>query len=94
MLGPLGKSLGIAKKSPMPMMGDDEEEGEDYASPEEEAPEEEAESTLPAGFDSAFEEFQAAPTAQGLYDMIKMCESGGDDKPGGLALILGGKGKK
>lgn len=92
-MGPLGKSLGMAKK---PLLGEDEEEGEDYSSPpldmDDEA--EEPASDLPAGFDAAFEEYSAAPTAQGLYDLIEMCKGGGAEKPGGLALILGGKGKK
>jgi len=88
-MGPMGKALGMGKK---PMLGAEEEEG-DYAEPMEE--EEEPASELPAGFDSAFAEFQEAPSAQGLYDLIEMCKSGGGaEKSPGLALILGGKGKK
>jgi len=89
-MGPMGKALGMGSK---PMLGSDEEEGDSYESPM--AEEEETASTLPAGFEAAFDEYTEAPSAQGLYDLIELCKSGGDDeKPGGLALILGGKGKK
>ena len=87
MMGPMGKTLGLGS-APSPGV---EEEKTEYASP---MAEEEPASELPAGFDSAFAEFQEAPTAQGLYDLIEMCKSGGESKPSGLALILGGKGKK
>lgn len=86
-MGPMGKTLGMGSS---PMSGVEEEEIE-YESP---MAEEEPGSELPPGFDSAFAEFQEAPTAQGLYDLIEMCKSGGESKPSGLALILGGKGKK
>jgi len=87
-MGPMGKALGMGAK---PMLGSDDED-DSYESPM--AEEEESASELPAGFDSAFADFQEAPSAQGLYDLIEMCKSGGDSKPSGLALILGGKGKK
>jgi hypothetical protein len=88
----MGKALGMGKK---PMMGADEEEGEDYASPAEEAPEEEAEGDVPPDFAALYSDYEEAPSAKGLYDLIKSCEGmSGPEKPGGLALILGGKGKK
>ncbi len=90
-MGPMGKALGMGKK---PMMGADEEEGEEYASPETDPLEEveEPESTLPAGFESAFDEYSEAPSAQGLYDLIELCQGGKSGSPG-LSLILGGKKK-
>ena len=86
-MGPMGKALGMSSK---PTLGAGEEEDESYEPTEEEEPE----SELPPGFEASFEEYSSAPTAQGLYDLIEMCKSGGGEKPGGLALILGGKGKK
>jgi hypothetical protein len=88
-MGPLGKAIGAgAGKSPA--LGLEEDEQLEEYSPE---AEEEPESDLPPGFDAAFEEYSAAPTAQGLYDLIELCKSGGGKSPG-LELILGGKGKK
>lgn len=89
----LGAMLG--SKGKMPMMGADEEEGEDYASPEEEAPEEEAEGEVPPDFQAAYDEYTEMPSASSMYRMIEACKGGSSSgKPGGLALIFGGKGKK
>jgi len=91
-MGPMGKALGMGKK---PMMGADEEEGEDYASPTEEAPEEEAEGDMPPDFEAAYADYEADPSASTMYAMIQACHGASEpEKPGGLALILGGKGKK
>jgi len=90
MIGPMGKALGMGSK---PMPGADEEEGDSYTPPE--AEEETAGAELPPGFESAYADFTEAPSAQGLYDLIELCKSGGEsDEPGGLSLILGGKGKE
>ena len=94
-MGPLGKSLGMGKK---PMMGMDEEEG-DYADPMAdpmaEEPTEEPEGDVPPDFAAQYEEFSAAPSAKGLYDLIKAsAEGGGSSSKPDLALILGGKGRQ
>ena len=95
-MGPIGKALGMGAKKSMPMMGDDEEEGEDYSSPSSDplAETEEETSSVPPEFQSAYEEWEASPSVETTYRMIEACKSGGGEKPGGLELILGGKGKK
>ena len=86
-MGPMGKALGMGK----PMSRVDEEEG-DYEEPLEE---EESEGSVPPDFEALYSEYAESPTAKGLYDLIEACKGGGEsEKPGGLALILGGKGKK
>ena len=92
-MGPIGKALGMGKK---PMLGAEEEDGE-YSSPsldeteEVEAPADD----VPPEFASLYQEYSDAPSAKGLYDLIEACKGSDEaEKPGGLALILGGKGKK
>ena len=85
--GSYGKSLGMGKG----LMDDPEEEStEPMAMGEEEETEEGGD--VPPDFLAAYEEYEAAPSAKTLYDAIEACKSG--KEPGGLALILGGKGKK
>lgn len=90
-MGPMGKALGMGSK---PMLGASEEGGEDYSSPTEEAPEEESEGDVPPDFQAAYDDYMDSPSASSMYAMIEACKSGGSDKSPGLALILGGKGKK
>lgn len=97
-MGPMGKALGMGKK---PMFSADEEEGEDYSSPESDpledmGEEEEPEGDVPPEFQSAYDEWEAAPSAATTYAMIEACKGGGSSsgKPGILALISGGKGRK
>lgn len=93
-MGPLAKELGMGMmgKKPASKLGADEEEGEDYASPEEEAQEESSE--VPPDFQAAYDEWEANPSAESLYRAIEACKGGSSVKPGGLELIFGGKGKK
>lgn len=89
-MGPFGKSLGAMGK--MGKMAEaDESEG-----PMEDMDMEEPEDTsgVPPEFQSAYDEYTESPTAETMYAMIEACKAGGESKPGGLALILGGKGKK
>jgi hypothetical protein len=96
-MGPMGKALGMGKK---PMFGADEEEGEEYSSEsdplEDMGDEDEPETDVPPDFQAAYDEWEAAPTAATTYAMIEACKSGGSSsgKPGILALVSGGKGKK
>lgn len=90
MMGPMGKALGMGKK-PMPSDGE-----EDYSAPDDSAEGDSEEGgDVPPDFEALYADYADAPSAKGLYDLIKSCEGGGEaEKPGGLALILGGKGKK
>jgi len=95
-MGPMGKALGMGK---MPMSGADEGDSEDYSSesdPTEEVGEEkEPESDVPPDFQAAYDEWEADPSAATTYAMIEACKgAGSSSKPGILALISGGKGKK
>ncbi len=89
MMGPMGKALGMGKK-PAPMMSGDEEE---YSEPVDDAEEESEDGgDVPPDFEALYADYEEAPSAKALYDLIKSCEGGGEaEKPGGLALILGGK---
>lgn len=86
-MGPMGKALGMGKR---PMPSDDEEE---YSEPVDNAEEESEEGgDVPPDFEALYADYEEAPSAKALYDLIKSCEGGGEsEKPGGLALILGGK---
>lgn len=91
-MGPLGKSLGMGKR---PAYDDEEEEGDglgDGLSMSEEPAE--SESSVPPDFQSAYDDYMQTPSAESMYAMIEACKSGGGEKSPGLALILGGKGKK
>lgn len=92
MMGPMGKALGMGKK-PMPM--DDEEEYSEPVDNAEEESDEGEDSDVPPDFAALYADYEEAPSAKGLYDLIEACKGGGEaEKPGGLALILGGKEKK
>ncbi len=87
--GSYGKSLGLGKG----MMDEDEESEpvDPMAMGEEEETEDGGD--VPPDFQAAYDDYMESPTAKSMYDMIEACKAGGE-KPGGLALILGGKGKK
>ncbi len=48
--------------------------------------------SVPPEFESAYDEYEAAPSAATAYRMIEACKGSGSG--GGLALLLGPKGKK
>ena len=87
MAGAYGKSLGMGKGM---MDSPEEETTEPVDNAEEEGTEEGGD--VPPDFQAAFDDWEADPSAQNMYQMIESCKSG--KEPGGLALILGGKGKK
>lgn len=88
-MGPLGMGLGADKSAKKPMA--------EYEAPEEETEEvEEAANSVPPDFQAAYDEWEAAPSAESLYAVIEACKSGGESGGGGglLALIGKPKGKK
>ncbi len=70
---------------------------DDAPAPDEEEPMMEEESDLPPEFLAAYEEWEAAPSAESMKAMIEACvahrEEYGDKGGTGLALLLGPKGK-
>ena len=87
----LGAQLGAGSKLPM------------ASEPEEDEPEYEAEEDMDSGegdggdvppeFMSAYEEWEADPSASSMYAMIEACKAG-ESKPSGILALMGGKPKK
>ena len=61
------------------------------AEPMEEDEAEEGDDKLPPGFEAAYDEYESNPSAETFWRAVEACTEG---KGGGLAILLGGKGKK
>jgi hypothetical protein len=80
----------MPKPSPMDVFGKGDVAAED-TSDEEMAPDMGADDEVPPDFQSAYDEYEADPTASTMYRMIEACKGGGAD----MALLIGsGKSKK
>lgn len=77
--------FGGGSDAPADDMPDDEPSGyEDEDDPEDDS--------VPPEFESAYDEYEQNPSAATAYRMIEACKGSGGG--GGLALLLGPKGKK